>query len=113
MYNLLVNWEALKAYFTCFEQNCAQYEVKYKERMIKEKLSDHKKYLYFAFASPIVQEFKRVNRLFQSTRPSCNAKKLFLHKTSSENRIHDADGHQKMLYNVDFGVKFWKWLFCC
>ena len=84
MYNLLVNWETLKAYFTCFEQNYARYQVKYKARMIKEMLSDYKNYLYFVFATPIVQEFKGVNILFQSTQqdPHVLQKELFMHKTS-------------------------------
>ena len=108
MYNLLVNWETLKAYFTCFEQNYAQYEVKYKARMTKEMLSNHKNYLYFDFATSILQEFKRVNGLFQSTQldPHVLQKELFMHKTSLENRIYNADRHQKMLHNVDFGIKF-------
>ena len=64
MYNLLISWETLKAYFTCFKQNYARYEVKYKARMIKEMLSDYKNDLYVVFATPIVQEFERVNSLF-------------------------------------------------
>ena len=73
--------------------------------MIKEMLSDYKNYLYFVFATPIVQEFEKVNSLFQSTQqdPYVLQKELLMHKTSLENRIY---GHQKMLPNVDFGIKF-------
>ena len=71
-------------------------------------LSDYKNNLYFVFATPIVQEFERVNSLFQSTQqyPHVLQKELFMLKTSLKNRMYDANGHQKMLHNVDFGIKF-------
>ena len=99
-------WSIGKHY--CFEQNYARYEVTYKARMIKEMLSDYKNYLYYVFATPIVQEFERVNGLFQSTQqdPHEQQKELFMHKTSLESRIYNADGYQKMLHNVNFGIKF-------
>ena len=60
------------------------------------------------FSTPILQEFERVNSLFQSIQqdPHVLQKELFTHKTSLENRIYRANGHQKMLHNVDFGIKF-------
>ena len=94
MYNLLVNWETLKADFTCFEQNYARNEVKYKARMIKEIQSDYKNYLYLLH--PLFRNL-RVNNLFQSTKqdPHVLQKELFMHRASSKDKIYDANGNQK------------------
>ena len=65
MFNILMNWEELKAYFNSVELAPANFDSKYKARVIKEMLLDQKIYLYFHFATPCVQEFERLNALFQ------------------------------------------------
>lgn len=62
MFNIIMNWEELKAYFISAE--LANYDTKFKSRLIKEMLLDQRNYLYFHFATPIVQEFERLNSLF-------------------------------------------------
>jgi hypothetical protein len=67
MFNILINWEELKTYFTSAELAQSQFYTKFKARLLKKMLSDHKNYLLFEFATPIVQEFERLNSLFQQT----------------------------------------------
>jgi len=67
MFNSLMKWEGLKTYFTSAELAQSQFDTKFKERLLKEILSDYKHYLFFEFATPVVQEFERLNRLFQQT----------------------------------------------
>jgi len=63
-----MNWEELKAYFTSAELAQSQFDTKFKARLLKEMLSDYKNYLFFGFATPVVQEFERLNSLFQQTK---------------------------------------------
>jgi hypothetical protein len=68
MFNILMNLEELKAYVTSAELAHSQFDTKFKARLLKEMLSDYKNYLFFEFATPIVQEFERLNSLFQQTK---------------------------------------------
>jgi len=83
-----MNWEELKAYFTSAELIQSQFDTKFKARLLKEMLSDHKNYLFFEFATPVVQEFERLNSLFQLTKadPHELYKLIFLHQKSLQNR---------------------------
>ena len=65
-------------------------------------------YLYFVFATPIVQEFESLNAEFQQTKADPHAlyQKMFLHHQSLQNRLHDSNGHKKDVNNVDYGAKF-------
>ena len=68
LYNILVNWEKLSAYFTTVQcSKNVRGDVRYKAKLIKEILLDRVNYLYFVFATPLVQEFEKVNALFQCT----------------------------------------------
>jgi hypothetical protein len=64
IYNILKNWEELKANFTSAELAQSQFDTKFKDRHIKEMLSDYKNYLFFKLAIPIVQQFERLNGFF-------------------------------------------------
>jgi hypothetical protein len=64
MFNVLMNWEELKAYFTSAELAQSQFDTKLKARLLNVMLSDYKNYLFFEFATPVVQEFERLNSLF-------------------------------------------------
>jgi hypothetical protein len=64
MFNILMKWEELKAYFTSAEIAQSQFDTKFKFRLLKEMLSDYKYYLFFEIATPFVQEFERLNSLF-------------------------------------------------
>jgi hypothetical protein len=64
MFNILMNWEELKAYFTSAELAHSQSDTKFKARLQKGMLSDYKNYLFFQFATPMGQEFERLNSLF-------------------------------------------------
>jgi len=44
MFNVLVNWEELKAYFTSAELAQSLFDTKFKARLLKEMLSDYKHY---------------------------------------------------------------------
>ncbi|KAK4313380.1 hypothetical protein Pmani_015275 [Petrolisthes manimaculis] len=107
IYNILVNWEELKAYFNIAKIQGGQ-DVRYKARMLWEMLSDGTNYLYFVFASPIVTEFERLNALFQSTncKPSHLCHELEIHCTSLTRRVYDENGFPVPLEKVDFGAKF-------
>ena len=70
-------------------------------------LSDYKIYLFFEFATPVVQEFERLNSLFQQTKADLHElyQQIFLHQKSLLNRRYDAK-RQKKKNRVDFGAKF-------
>lgn len=58
MYNILMNWYELLAYFSVVEMSLSgQPDSKYKARLLKEMFQDKMNYLYFHFATPVVQEF--------------------------------------------------------
>ena len=107
IYNCLVNWEELKAYFAVAEQESAQ-DACYKARTIVEMLSDPINLLYFHFVSPLVAEFDRVNGFLQATDadPEEMHKELYLHSRSLRYRIYDAHGDLLPLDKVDFGGTF-------
>ena len=71
-------------------------------------LRDRANYLCFVFATPLVQEFERVNALFQCTNGYLHqlSQSLLLHYHSLYNRLYDLRGNRKILANVYFGVKF-------
>jgi len=68
MFNILMNWEELKTYFTSAELAQSQFYTKFKVKLLKEMLSDYKNYLFFEFATNIVQEFERLKSLFSANR---------------------------------------------
>ncbi|XP_053113351.1 uncharacterized protein LOC128327952 [Hemicordylus capensis] len=106
MFNILMNWEELRAYFTTVELAQSMLDIQFKARLLKEMLWDYKNYLFFEFATPVVQEFERLNSLFQKTKAHELCKQLFLHHESLQNRLYDARGQKKNIHEVDFGVKF-------
>ena len=71
-------------------------------------LLDQKNYLYFHFTTLCVQEFERLNALFQKTKadPHELHNELLMHCKSLESRIYDTDHKKKYIHNVDFGTKF-------
>lgn len=107
IYNTLVNWMELKAYFHCATIQGSQ-DVRYKARIIWEMLCDDCNYLYFVFSSPIVTEFERVNSLFQSTdaKPSRLLYELDTHFKALNRRVYSEDGTLLPMNRVDFGAKF-------
>ena len=108
MFNILVNWEELKAYFISAELAQDNLDSKYKARVMKEMLLDQRNYLFFHFATPCVQEFERLNSLFQKNKadPHELHDQLFMHYRSLHSRIYDADEKKKHIHDVDFGAKF-------
>jgi hypothetical protein len=108
MFNILMNWEELKAHFTCAELAQSQFGAKFRARLLKEMLSDSKNFLFFVFAKPVVQEFERLNSLFQQTKGDTHElyQQLLLHQKSLQNRLYDAKRQKKKIHQVDFGVKF-------
>jgi hypothetical protein len=90
MFNILMNWKELKAYFTSAELAQSQFDTKFKARLVKEMLSDYQNYLIFEFATPIVQEFERMNSLFQQTKPDPHElyqKNILTSEESSEQTV--------------------------
>jgi hypothetical protein len=88
MFNILMNWEELKAYFTSAELAQSQFDTKSKARLLEEMLSDNKNYLFFEFATPVVQEFERLNSLFQQTKadPHELHQQIFLQQKNLKNK---------------------------
>ena len=110
MSNILMNWQELKAYFTCAELATDKMDAKYKAQLRKEMLPDDSNYLYFVFATTIVQELERVNSLFQQTKADAHTsyRDLQLDQQSLHNRLYDTNGRKRSIYEIDFGFKFLK-----
>ena len=107
IYDCLVNWEELRAYFTVAIPETNQ-ESRCKARTLWDMLNDRIIFLYFHFVSPLVTEFERVNALFQATDadPEEMSKELLSHSKSLQARINDSDGSTLPIEKVDFGGKF-------
>ncbi|CAM1311707.1 Uncharacterised protein g5782 [Pycnogonum litorale] len=107
LYNILMNWEELLAYFSSCEAKLS-INARYKCRLIKEMLADRINYLYFVFATPVVQEFKKINSLFQQTNgdPHELSRQLVMHHENLYRRLYNQNAACKILENVDFGAKF-------
>nr|XP_047124193.1 uncharacterized protein LOC124806931 [Hydra vulgaris] len=107
LYNLMVNWYELKAYFLCAKAQ-APACIRYRVTTINNMFNDETLYLYVVFLTPIVQEFERLNALFQSTNvdPEKLVSELNLHYKSLQQRVLDNQGVQLPLKRVDFGAKF-------
>jgi glucosamine 6-phosphate synthetase-like amidotransferase/phosphosugar isomerase protein len=88
MFNILMNWEELKAYFTSAEVAQSQFDTRCRARLLKEMLSYNKNYL---FATPVVQEFERLNSLFQQTKADTHEpyQQIFLHQKRVQDRLYD------------------------
>ena len=108
MYNLLVNWDELLAYFTAAELAPQQFTSKTKARLIKDYLRNRDKYLYFQFSTLVVQEFERVNATFQQTNadPSATFDEQRLHYKSLQNRVYLSCGKKKSVESANSGVIF-------
>ena len=108
MFNILMNWGELKVYFSSFENSRKRSDVRYKARLIKDMLMDGVNYMYFVFALPVVQEFEKMNSLFQHTNsdPQMLNNELTLHSKSLDPRNQHHDNNSKDLDEIDYGVKF-------
>ena len=108
MFNILMSWEKLKAYFTSAEIAQSQFDTKFKAILLTEMLSDYKNYLFLEFTTPVVQEFERLNSIFQQTKADLHElyQQIFLHQKSLQNRLYDAIRQNKIMHQVDFGVRF-------
>ena len=104
LYDILTNWEELKAYFTCASQSGGQ-DVRYKARMIADMLHDDVNRFYFIFASPVVSEFEQVNAMFQATDPEKLVRDLYLHESSLRRRVY-RENTPRSLSEIEFGAKF-------
>jgi hypothetical protein len=106
MFNILVNWEELMAYFTSAE--LAQYNTKFKAILLKKMLSDYKNDLFFEFATPIGQEFERLNSLFQQTKlilMNRTNKYSYIRRVFRTDCVMPKTGKKK-IHQVGFGVSF-------
>ena len=104
---ILDNWHELVTYFTVVAQERTR-APRFKARLIADMLMDETNYLYFVFAIPVINEFKRVNALFQKT--DCNPERLvsdlITHHKSFRHRVFDTQGKKLPLDNILFGAKF-------
>ena len=107
LYNLLVNWQEFKAFFACAEQH-APANVRYKINSINQMLKNDLIYLYIVFLTPVVQEFERMNSLFQSSGvdPEKLMREVDLHYKSLRQRVFDSRGFQLPVNQMDMGAKF-------
>lgn len=109
MYNILMNWEELKAYFMCAEQASGA-DARYKARILSDMLNDPVNYWYFHCVTPVVMEFERVNSYFQATDadPHSMESELAQHHQSLRARVFSPDGSELPISEVDFGARFAK-----
>ncbi|XP_068225886.1 protein FAM200C-like [Palaemon carinicauda] len=109
IYNILVNWEELKAYFSVALPN-ADASCRYKAREIFNMLRDKVNLLYFHFVSPIVTDFERLNALFQATDgdPEGLVKELLLIHKTLQYRVLNKRGEFLPTKDIDYGAKFTK-----
>ncbi|KAG7178188.1 hypothetical protein Hamer_G003981 [Homarus americanus] len=103
IYNILLNWKELKAYFAVVVPRAGLY-CRYKAREFLGMLEDPINLLYFHFVS----EFERVNSLFQTSDadPEELISELALHHKSLQDRVLDRNGKLLPLNMVDYGAKF-------
>jgi len=80
------------AYFTSAELAQSWFDTKFKARLLKE-MSDYKNYLFFEFATTVVQEFERLNSFSQQTKTDAHElyQQIFLHQKSVQNRLMPKD----------------------
>eukprot|EP00794_Sanderia_malayensis_P004204 gene4204-biopygen3455 len=108
IYNTLINWEEIKAYFMVEEPNLKS-DMRYKARMIFSMLNDPISHLYFHFLSPVVTEFETVNAFFQPTNadPEESVQLLFRLQKSLRDRIYGFGGDTLLpISRIDFGMKY-------
>ena len=115
LYNILYNWEELKAYFITTELSQTRPDTRYRARHIKDLLNSRINYLYVVFATPVVQEFERINSLFQKEYedPHTLVQELMMHQRSLHSRLYTPTGAEKALTQIDYGAKFVSELFKC
>lgn len=107
MGNVLANWEELKSYFMCAER-AASMEARYKCRVLRDMMMDPATYWYFHSITPIVQDFERVNALFQATDADPHQLENILdqHYRALKMRLYDGHGNRRGPKNVDLGARF-------
>lgn len=100
LYNILVNWDNLTAYFDLSVKN-APAAQRYKMREILNMLKDEKNRLYFTFLTPIVQEFESLNSMFQASNPNIDDlhEQLTVHYKALRRRVYEqVAGRDKLLH---------------
>jgi hypothetical protein len=97
--NILMNWKELKA---SAELTQSQFDTKFRVRLLKEMLSDYKNYLFFEFATPVLQEFERLSSLLQQTKADTHElyQQIFLHQKSLQNRLYYAKRQNKIFIRL-------------
>ena len=106
MFNILMNWEELKAYFTSVELDQSEFDTKFRVRLPKEMLWDKKYCWLFEFATAVVQVFERLNGILQQSKADLHEwyQQIFLHQKSLQNRLCDVKRQEKIF------IKWKKWL---
>jgi hypothetical protein len=107
MHNILINWDELRAYFSCCTPSGSQ-AVRYKARELESMLEDEGNRAYFHFAVPVLTDFERINAFFQADNadPEKVVDELQKFHRSLKNRLFTIEGNEKAMTHVDFGGKF-------
>jgi hypothetical protein len=107
MYNILVNWDELAAYFACCRDVGTQ-DVRYKARLLSDMLRDEVNRCYFEFVVPIIQEFEKMNSFFQAEKidPGKVMKEMDIFHRALKSRMYLNDGRMKPKQIFDYGCKF-------
>jgi hypothetical protein len=81
------NWEELIACYGSTEMAQSQLDTKFNAKYLNDNMLNYKKYSFFQFAIPVVQEFERPNRLFQQTKHGRHElyQTIFIHLKSLQN----------------------------
>ena len=77
MFDILMNWEELKAYFTSAELAQSQFGTKFRARLLKEMLSDNKSTCSLSLQHLLCRNLKDLNSPFQQTKILMNCTNKF------------------------------------
>ena len=61
------NWESLKTYFSSLKLSNFTPSAAHDLKLIAKYLQSDANYLYLTFLSPVIDQFERANRLFQTS----------------------------------------------
>ena len=107
IYNILVHWDELAAYFACCRDVGTQ-DVRYKARLLSDILQDDVNRCYFEFVVPVIQEFKAMISFFQADKidPGKVLKEMDIFYRALKSRMYLSDGRMKPKHLFDHGCKF-------
>ncbi|XP_047736335.1 SCAN domain-containing protein 3-like [Hyalella azteca] len=107
MKRIMDNWPELQAYFSLVESS-GSFETRSKGRIILGMLKNPYTFLFFSFATPLIREVEKINKMFQAEKVDAEkqCKELMAFHRTLRDRLFDQKGQPLALSNVDFGHDF-------